>query len=654
MRKIIVRNKIVLGGVFTVLAFVVIMLNGGNIKSALASGYSVKKYQPEELNEGGLKDIATLSLPEAKKRLNYLITDTRETLESYKDLAGIAFKFSVSSIPLEPDNQRELQYAEPIHPVITRDVKVALGAITPGEIILSQEISLPGASIIRWQSEELDAFWGKSRKGNSGLSADYTLTFKRIFFRDGTEKNCTELNVQKLEPSNNGHNQDLCKADRGELNIATAKPVERMTFDVNFRSSPAFRKVVLDKDHPKVTLEKGEIYQLTSLKDGSASFQVSTSKVVDFDVQGISSSGKPLLNTGSSSNSMPSDAGIAALQNFYIELLKTSDEFSQFNNSQGLYHHLQKLESSFFSAQSHLKQQQVEYYFEATPVSIDIFVYDPVEESTIEMEMSAARPYRDVYIAYDKKTDLEGLVDISGNWKVNPTYDEIRYSDTAGLYVVKVGEEIISEGFVKLVLKYFYLPPGSNDLKSLPFDNIIRIINDEIVLVQRETNGPYGLYDLKKHVFIIPMKFVHPNIKNDVFIARQGEKTHKAEGAYGAYNLKGKEILAPKYSEIEYVDEYLYTKSADRSYRDVFDLKGKKINPADYNVIGIFSDDQPVLLQSYKENKFAFMNKQGVILPFKLDYDKVNPFSEGVAVVTKGTMSGAIDLQGNLKIPLSE
>jgi hypothetical protein len=200
--------------------------------------------------------------------------------------------------------------------------------------------------------------------------------------------------------------------------------------------------------------------------------------------------------------------------------------------------------------------------------------------------------------------------------------------------------------------QFAYFPAGSNKLVDLPFEYITEALSNGLLLVERETNGPYGLYDARNHRFVLPMKFVNPTVTDNVFIARLGTRTDLMEGLYGAYSLDGKIILPTQFSGIEHSEGLLYASSADRSRQDVFDLAGKRINPQGYNVIGRFVGQQPLLVQDTKSSKFAFIDRQGERLAIKLPYDEVEPFSNGMAVVGRDGSYGAIDLAGRLQVPL--
>ncbi len=234
---------------------------------------------------------------------------------------------------------------------------------------------------------------------------------------------------------------------------------------------------------------------------------------------------------------------------------------------------------------------------------------------------------------------------------VKPRFLDADHSDTPGLYRL-TGHLKPADPNSEVQVGYYYFPAGSTEPKRLPFETIEQEINADLLLVQRETNGPYGIYDIKRHKFTLPMRFVNPTVTGNLITARVGELTYEIQGGYGAYTLAGKEILPPRYDEASQNGDFIYTSLQERSQRDVFDLQGKRINPKGYSAIGYFDGEQPLLVQHDSSKRYAFINRQGAFLPFKLPYDEVSYFSSGMAVVTRGEREGAIDLSGKLRIPL--
>jgi hypothetical protein len=413
--------------------------------------------------------------------------------------------------------------------------------------------------------------------------------------------------------------------------------------------------VVLDKDHPRVTLDDGQTFQLIALGDGSASIRLVTPKMSTFVVQGLTDSGKALYSNGNSTRSVPSDGDIAAMRDFYKALLQTKDDPDRYKTSEAVQQQVEQLANNLSTHAGPLKNTQVDYQFEATPQSIVIHVLDPMEDNIAVIdEVRNVLAEQTQYIARERKSGLYGFIDKAGQWLIKPRWTQVQdagIADTYALFTLEKSNEP-QRDVEKVLSQLAYFPAGSNKLIYLPFEYIAQTLDDGLLLVERDTNGPYGLYDTKTHRFTLPMKYVNPTVSANVFIARLGTRTYASEGYYGAYTLAGKEILSPQFSNIEQSGDFLYTRSADQSRQDVFDLEGKRINPQGHNVIGRFFGEQPLLVQDAKSKKYAFINRQGKPLPIKLPYDEVEPFSNGMAVVGRDQSYGAIDLTGKLRIAL--
>jgi hypothetical protein len=628
---------------------VVGLLLAGGLTYAFMTGRSGdglidgENFSPDQLNEGGLDDIATLPLPEAQKRLNFLIADTRDSLNAINRLSSLTLK--ITPVKETPVDQLAVvpAYDEPIKPFTAKDVEAALAALAPGAVDFRQVIDVPG-SVAKWNTQALDTIWKQAATANNESVERYR--FKRVYFRDGSEQDysAVQARVQADDEETGYYSSDA--------ELKTAKPIDKVSVEVSYKSYPGYHKVVLDKDHPQVTVGS-ERYRLTSLQDNAASLMISTSRVDSFAVQGLDETGKRLRSSSSNSSTLPSDEEMASLRKLYDALLKVKANFSQYHDSQSLQDELQKLAVSLQPAAGSLKNIQAEYRYDVTPTKVEIVVYDPVQVSQTELTLPNRLPAQDLYIAHDQKTDLVGFVDASGAWKIKPTFIGIDYLDITGVYRVVTGKRSISDEVSEVLVKYYYLQPGTLNFKALPFDGIEKQINDDLMLVQRNTNGPYGIYSMKQQAFTVPMKFVNAQVQGNVMVARLGDKTYESKPTYGAFTLDGKEILPPRFGGVRLHEGFLYATSTDDKHRDLYDLTGKKINPTGFDVIGDFTAEQPLLMQNSKNRTFAFIDKQGKTLSFKLPYDDVQPFSNGMAVVRKGERSGAIDIQGALTVPLN-
>ncbi|OPG68602.1 hypothetical protein B1219_29865 [Pseudomonas ogarae] len=599
-------------------------------------------FAAEQLNEGGMEDIGTLAPPEVEKRLNYLIQDTGETLRSLELLSDAQLSLSIETT--EPAHEQPLQYEPLFVPFTSAQLKAELASIQG--LRFAQRLFADGSEV-RLDTSNLDPLWKRAATPDEPAAEQYLP--QRLRFRDGSEKTFAELKAPpKVEP-------DDMIASHDAFALTVNKPLASLDLTVAYRSYPAFRKVVLDKDHPKVTLDDGQSFQLTALGDGSASVRLSTPKMSTFVVQGLDDAGKALYSNGNNSRAFPSDSDIAALHDYYKALLQTKDDLKQLKTGQAVQQQLERLTEALAAQAGPLQNTEVDYQFEATPQRIVIHVLDPMEDNSVEFtQVDNVLAAQARYIALDRRAERYGFIDQAGQWLIKPRWVQVQDSQMADTYTLFSPEKSSDpdSDWQPLRSQLAYFPAGSNKLVDLPFENIAEALSNGLLLVERETNGPYGLYDAKGHRFVLPMKFVNPTVTDNLFIARLGMRTDVTEGLYGAYTLGGKEILPAQFSGIEHSEGLLYASSADRSRQDVFDLDGKRINLPGDNVIGRFVGQQPLLVQDTKSRKFAFIDRQGARLAIKLPYDDVTPFSNGMAVVGRDGSYGAIDLAGRLQVPL--
>ncbi|MFL7965924.1 WG repeat-containing protein [Pseudomonas kielensis] len=599
-------------------------------------------FAAEQLNQGGLEDIGTLAAPEVEKRLNYLIQDTGETLRSLELISGAQLSLTLSTT--EPEVEQPLQYEPLFVPFTSAQLKAELASIQG--LRFTQRLFAEGSEV-RLDTSRLDPLWKRAATPEEPAAEQYLP--QRLRFRDGSEKAFAELKVSPQVES------DDTISSHDTFALSVNKSLASLGLTVAYRSYPAFKKVVLDKDHPKVTLDDGQSFQLTALGDDSASVRLSTPKLSTFVVQGLDDAGRALYSNGNNARAFPSDSDIAALHEYYNALLQTKDDLKQLKTGQAVQQQLQRLTEALAAQVGPLKNTEVDYRFEATPQRIVIHVLDPMEDNTVEFaQVDNVLAAQARYIALDRNAERYGFIDQAGQWLIKPRWVQVQDSqmaDTYALFSPEKSSDPESE-WQALRSQLAYFPAGSNTLVELPFEYITEALSNGLLLVEREINGPYGLYDAKRHRFVLPMKFVDPTVTDNVFVARLGKRTDATEGLYGAYTLDGKEILPTQFSGIEYREGVLYASSVDRSRQDVFDLQGKRINLQGDNVIGRFVGQQPLLVQDTKSRKFAFIDRQGARLPIKLPYDEVTPFSNGMAVVGRDGRYGAIDLAGRLQVPL--
>ncbi len=601
-------------------------------------------FAPNDLNEGGAEDIGSLPLPEAKKRLNYLIAQTGDFINTINAMQRLTLKIAPVETGISGQSAEALQYEPVFVPFTTAEIARELAAIKDKPIHFYQEIYSNG-SIIKLLTEPLDGIWKRAQTPEDNQVQHYAIN--RVYFRDGTEQTFAEAGDKT------GQDNAAGSLALDQMKLSVNKPADNLTVAVAYSSYPRAKKIVLDKDHPKVAFDHGESYQLTAIQGKSASLIIAAPKDASYVVQGYAApTDKPLRNVGNNSSSLPSEQDRANLNGYYQELLAIERDFSQFKTSGSIQDRLLAFAKSLPVKPDAVKNVRAEYDFEAMPQRIEITVLDPLETHSTELVMTNRTPPQDRYIAYDAKTEAAGFIDKNGKWLIKPTFIGADYTEAKGVYRMVVQHKPLAEDMSESIVKYYYFAPGTNRLTPFTFDIIETKINDDLLLVERETNGPYGVYDLKQHKFTVPMNFVNPKISGDVLVARVGDKTYESADTYGAYTLSGQQLLPPKYNMVELKDNYLYATAPKTEIRDVFDLKGKKINPPQTSAIGTYVDDQPLLVIHTGSKKYAFIDPQGNVLPFVLPYEQVEPFSNGMAVVNKEGKYGAIDLSGKLSIPV--
>ncbi|WP_426134957.1 WG repeat-containing protein [Pseudomonas sp. PWP3-1b2] len=597
------------------------------------------EYSEDQLNEGDVADLHTLTLPEAKKRLNYLVLDARDSINQIAMMESLRLEISpASKTDKAATEQKELRYDEPFVPFPAAELNTALEALNTQTPAFDQ-VFFDRQSGLKLDVEPIRAVLKRGALPDQRQEERYAV--QTVYWRDGTQQPFAAAGVENAE------SEDTTQAE-----LKTNKPVERVSVALTYQSYPAFRKIVLDPAHPKASGAEGDTYQLTALADGRASLLLATPNHKTFVIQGLTADGKTLYSGGSSSNSSPTAEQKANLRSYYDELLRMQAQFSSYQTSAALQEHLEHFAKSLPNTASALTNVHATYHFEDTPASIVIYLLDPAQTQTLTLEMHNNVPAQARYIAYDNATQKSGFIDNKGQWVVQPRFERIEYTQMPDVYHMQVGSTDQKDGWSELHFKYFAFTPGANVLKQLPFDIIEKPINADLMIVERETNGPYGVYDVKKQQVVVPMKYVNVAVVGDLFVARPGLKTYEREADYGVWSLAGKELLAPRFSSIEVIGDYLYTTSGRDQQRDVYTLKLQRLNPPGSTAVGAFIQGQPQLVQDRKTQRFSLINPQGKTLPINLPYDEVEPFSNGMAVVKKGDRYGAVDTEGKLRVPL--
>lgn len=173
-----------------------------------------------------------------------------------------------------------------------------------------------------------------------------------------------------------------------------------------------------------------------------------------------------------------------------------------------------------------------------------------------------------------KENGEYGIIDEKGNVKIKNKYDAIEsdgfYTDENGYkkagYIVRI---VTTDGY-----RYGYYDCDGTQVLKEEYNQIERLIeikNDVYLIVAK--NGQYGVYINNIKIINTQYQSIDYNSDLQIFIV---EKTK----LYGAFNLKGIEILPIKFSQLSVNGIYLYgTKNIEETQENkVYDVNGKSVN----------------------------------------------------------------------------
>lgn len=173
-----------------------------------------------------------------------------------------------------------------------------------------------------------------------------------------------------------------------------------------------------------------------------------------------------------------------------------------------------------------------------------------------------------------KENGEYGIIDKKGNVKIKNKYDAIEsdgfYTDENGYkkagYIVRI---VTTDGY-----RYGYYDCDGTQVLKEEYNQIERLIeikNDVYLIVAK--NGQYGVYINNIKIINTQYQSIDYNSDLQIFIV---EKTK----LYGAFNLKGIEILPIEFSQLSVNGIYLYgTKNTEETQENkVYDVNGKSVN----------------------------------------------------------------------------
>ena len=241
-----------------------------------------------------------------------------------------------------------------------------------------------------------------------------------LHFWDGTSgdaKYKVDKNTEELE-----YNHFLLEA---------SKPIRSIDFDVQFKHyiSTAYR---LDSANPRIKV--GDDYiAMKSNADGEVKLSYPKSLAEKLsEVQGFYKDGRALRKSGNSSYSISSAENIAWLKKvlpIYEEAISLIDE-QKLKTAQEVEAHL-KSKLPLKPAKD-AQMEFAKYYFSGPVDHLMVYVKnDKPQNITKKVNVKLLKEIDAVgkegyYVAVDVTKQLKGIVDVQGNWIINPIYDDIR------------------------------------------------------------------------------------------------------------------------------------------------------------------------------------------------------------------------------------
>ncbi|SIR25414.1 WG repeat-containing protein [Maribacter ulvicola] len=224
-----------------------------------------------------------------------------------------------------------------------------------------------------------------------------------------------------------------------------------------------------------------------------------------------------------------------------------------------------------------------------------------------------------------------GVMNLDGQWIIDPTYNELKYTAVSGIFRFKEEDKF---GLVNQKAEEF-LKPNYDAISPEDKENII-VKEDDL----------YYIIDYKGNT--ISNKFSHRifsyDYKTKIFIFEHNNK-------YGYKTIEGKTV----FDAIFYTASSFHNgiakvrKSANHTFEFVRDT-GEIITPPTFNSIYTRKDFNGYFIEN-ENYKHGLLDKNFNIL-LKPEYDKIGAFNNGFAYIKKDGKYGFINEAGKIIIPL--
>jgi len=256
--------------------------------------------------------------------------------------------------------------------------------------------------------------------------------------------------------------------------------------------------------------------------------------------------------------------------------------------------------------------------------------------------------YKNEYLIVDENGN-SGVISTSGTVILNPTYKEIKYIDSAEIFVAKIEEK-------------WTLINKNLEVLNNEYNNYISVKGDNVIV---EKDGKYGIITTKGEQKIAPNYESLEYAFSVYYIAKQG-------GKYGIINIENTNIIPFEYENMYYLEEKeILVADITATETALFDsnlsqkLKGIFVFHEDYIKARVdgqnkyytykFEEKQNkdiltknTLFVSEKDGKYGYVNVAGDVV-IDYIYDEAKEQNEaGYSAVKQNGVWGVIDKAGKL------
>lgn len=287
-------------------------------------------------------------------------------------------------------------------------------------------------------------------------------------------------------------------------------------------------------------------------------------------VEALNDKGKPLSSSNSNWNTLPSVEMMNFLAHSKLIYSECQRKLSQYKIGQEVKAYL----LNEFDKIPIPKEERIQifhsYTFRGNIKSVNIFFNEGYKEHTREIMLkngNAQLLKSQFAVAKDNLTELYGLLDSNGKWIINPTFVDLKNTSLGSFY-----KGLLESKGSDYSLSLYKLNNETKKMELAGF-NIDEFINDTLLLVQRENNGPYGIYNWVNDTMVLPMKYVDVNIKGELLTCREGECTYTTDGKYCGFTIWGHQILPPLFDRLKTDGVFFYSKT------DIYNNDGIKVKP---------------------------------------------------------------------------